>query len=129
MGALVSYASVSTRGFQSYVDVLTVAPNPTDWIYSFVESPIESMRASINMRVWYVLQRLGDRWDTRFVGIERGDRESIGELIDVRTHYLVGKRPTEILWTRECGHWRVKNVKVTGSAELQEAAIRDATPD
>lgn len=104
-----SYAFVGDRGFQSYLDVLALVTNDSDWVYSFVSSPIVTMRASINTRFLYDLQQVADRSTIHFRAINDEDRRNISKLTDIRTTYAVGHKSTEVIWIREYGQWLVKH--------------------
>jgi serine protease Do len=108
LGRFVAYAFVATRGFQSYLDVLSLVPNREEWMKKLVSDPVETMRGAVNFRFWYDLSRYGDRSNISFSHLNPVDLSRIAELSDIRSTYMVNGRPTEILWTREYGHWRVK---------------------
>lgn len=124
IGRFVSYAFVGDRGFQSYLDVLALVTNDSDWVYSFVSSPIETMRASINTRFLYDLQQVADRSTIHFRAINDEDRRNISKLTDIRTTYAVGDKSTEVIWIREYGHWRVKHASARKLVDVERLKER-----
>jgi len=104
----ISYAFVAERGFQSYAEILQVAPDPKPWLTRFYSAPIETMRACIHLRIRGELENLGGISTIRPLGIlwlgDRSDERS-GEAC---TRYSVGGRRIEIFWIREYGHWKVR---------------------
>ncbi len=117
LDAYFSCALVSVRGFQSYMEVMTLSSNPYDLLNSFVRDPVETMRMCINVRLRYELSRLGDRTHTRYLGIDETDKLEIASLNDVSTTFVIGGNTTSINWIREYGSWKVKNAIVRKPAE------------
>ncbi len=123
LGRLISYAFVGERGLDSYSEVVSLVRDPDQWNKSFQEDPIETMRNAVQIRFWLELENRGDLASIEFSGINPADRDEIVRKSSVRTTFTISGAPTEIVWTREYGHWRVMDMQM---ADLTAPAPRTA---
>jgi S1-C subfamily serine protease len=112
LGRLISYAFVGERGLESYSEVVSLVPNPEEWDKSFQDDPIETMRNAVQIRFWLELASRGNLASIAFSAINPADRDEIVRKSSIRTTFDISGTPTEIVWTREYGHWRVKNMEM-----------------
>ncbi len=109
----ISYAFVGEKGWDSYITTLSVSSDEQGWVDYFLDDPVEAMRASIYWLFWYELYQRGDISAIEFQGINYADEQDLANKQQVRTDFKIGQKKTEIIWTREYGHWRVSNLDIS----------------
>ena len=139
VGRYISYAFVGRRGLSSYSEVVSLVDNPGVWTEDFQNDPIETMRDAVLIRLWLDLEARGELTTIQYHRISAADVNAIGEKEAIRLIFMISGSPTEIVWSREYGHWRISDLAMesllagasggtgggTGPDRQQPAAPRD----
>lgn len=115
----VSYAIVGAQGWNAFKAVVGVAEQKDRFLGWFMDDPVDAMRTSI---YWlFRTEAAQQQTPVEFRGIVFTDESEIGEKPDIRTDFIIGGKPKEIVWRMEYGQWRISDVDLQLPAQAAAA--------